>query len=305
MTLDTELVASTLKHWVDKKFIDNIFKAPTTFGYLYGKKRISAAGGRFIVEPIEYATTSNAKWLSGLDTYEMTKNQLFTDATFAWRTLVVPMVVDWDTLDLNQGEHQVINWLNARKDNALKTAREVVETALYTRQTGKTPNSLYDAVSDSGTFGGISRTTYSWWDAYCSDSAVALSVATMGTADLETTHGGESIDVVITSSALFAAYEALCYGKLEIRQLQVGDVFFRALQFRGNPVIWSESCAATDMFFLNTKFLKIVYMKNRAFMMPAFQRISGQLGEEAPIIFKGNLVCSSPRNQGLLKSRTP
>jgi len=58
------------------------------------------------------------------------------------------------------------------------------------------------------------------------------------------------------------------------------------------------------MYFLNTNFLKIVYMKNRAFMMRAFQRISGQLGEEAPIIFKGNLVCSSARNQGLIDSLT-
>jgi len=126
----------------------------------------------------------------------------------------------------------------------------------------------------------------------------------MATADYETTHGGESIDVVITSSTLFAKYESLVQGKFEIRQLKVGDVFFRALQFRGNPVIWSEECAADRMYFLNTNFLKIVYMKNRAFMMPAFQRISGQLGEEAPIIFKGNLVCSSCRNQGLLDGRT-
>ena len=304
MALDTELVASTLKHWVDKKFIDNIFKAPTTFGYLYGKKRIAASGGRFIVEPIEYATTSNAKWLSDLDTYEMTKNQLFTDATFSWRTLVVPVVVDWDTLDLNQGEHQVINWLNARKNNALKTAREVMETALYTRQTGKAINSLLDVCSDSGTFGGISKTTYAWWDAWYSDSCGALSHALMGEVDLETTHGGESIDVIITSSDQFAAYEALVYGKYGIRQLKVGDIFFRALQFRGNPVIWSESCADDEMYFLNTNKLKIVYMKKRAFMMPKFQRISGQLGEEAPIIFKGNLVCSACRNQGLADGLT-
>ena len=304
MTLDTELVASTLKHWVDKKFIDNVFKAPTTFGYLYGKKRIAASGGRFIVEPLEYATTGNAKWLSGLDTYEMAKNQLFTDATFAWRTLVVPVVIDWDTLDLNQGEAQVINWLEARKNNALKTAREQIEIALHTIQTGDNPNSLLDVCSDAGTFGGISRTTYAWWDAYNSESATTLSVSAMGVADLETTHGGESIDVVITSSTLFQAYEELVYGKYGIRQLKVGDVFFKALQFRGNPVIWSEQCAADNMYFLNTNFLKIVYMKNRAFMMPEFQRISGQLGEEAPIIFKGNLVCSSPRNQGMLGGRT-
>jgi len=80
--MDSELIASTLKLWVDKKFIDNIFKAPTTFGYLYGKKRISGSGGRFIVEPLEYATTSNGIWLDGLDTYTMAKNQLFTDATY-------------------------------------------------------------------------------------------------------------------------------------------------------------------------------------------------------------------------------
>lgn len=304
MALDSELIASTLKHWVDKKFVDNIFKAPTTMGYLYGKKRVAASGGRFIVEPLEYATTSNAIWLDGLDTYEMAKNQLFTDATFAWRTLVVPMVVDWDTLDLNQGEAQVINWLNARKNNALKTAREVMEVALYTRQTGKAINSLLDVCSDSGTFGGISKTTYAWWDAWYSDSCGALSLDLMAEVDYETTHGGSSVDVIITSSKQFRKYEGLVQAKYEIRQLKVGDVFFKALQFRGNPVIWSEACTADEMYFLNTSFLKLVYMKNRAFMMPAFQRISGQLGEEAPIIFKGNLICSSCRNQGLADGLT-
>jgi len=53
--MDSELIASTLKNWVDKKFIDNIFVAPTTFGYLYGKKRVAESGGRFIVEPLNIA----------------------------------------------------------------------------------------------------------------------------------------------------------------------------------------------------------------------------------------------------------
>ena len=234
----------------------------------------------------------------------MAKNQLFTNATYAWRTLVVPVVIDWDTLDLNSGESQVINWLEARKNNALKTARELMETTLHTAQTGKEPIGLPDICSIDRDLGGINSTTYTWWDGYVSDSAEALSLVDMGTADLEVTHGGEGCDVVVTSSLLFSAYEALVQARYEIRQLQVGDVFFKALQFRGNPVIWSESCASDRMYFLNTNFLKIVYMKNRAFMMPAFQRISGQLGEEAPIIFKGNLVCSSPRNQGLLDGRT-
>jgi len=126
----------------------------------------------------------------------------------------------------------------------------------------------------------------------------------MGEADLNCTHGGESPDVVITTSTLFNSYESLVAGKLQIRNLQVGDVFFKALEFRGNPVIWSEKCTATYMYFLTSQFLKIVYMKNRGFTMPAFQRISGQLGEEAPIIFKGNLICSSARNQGVLTGRT-
>ena len=121
---------------------------------------------------------------------------------------------------------------------------------------------------------------------------------------MECTHGGESPDVVITSSTLFNKYESLVATNYRIRQLQVGDIFFKALEFRGNPVIWSEKCLVTSMYFLTTKFLKIVYLKNRGFTMPAFQRISGQLGEEAPIIFKGNLVCSSARNQGSLTGRT-
>ena len=90
----------------------------------------------------------------------MTKNQLFTDATYAWRTLVVPVVVDWDTLDLNQGEHQVINLLEARKNNALKTAREMMETTLHTAQTGKEPNGLPDIAKINRSLGGINSTTY-------------------------------------------------------------------------------------------------------------------------------------------------
>lgn len=239
-----------------------------------------------------------------MDTYPIAKNELFTDATYAWRTLVVPVVIDWDTLDLNQGEHQVINWLEARKDNALRTARESLELTLHTAQTGKEPNAILDITKVDRSLGGIDSTTYTWWDGYTSDASEALSLIDMGAADMECTHGGESPDVVITSSTLFNKYESLVAANYRIRQLQVGDIFFKALEFRGNPVIWSEKCLVTSMYFLTTKFLKIVYLKNRGFTMPAFQRISGQLGEEAPIIFKGNLVCSSARNQGSLTGRT-
>lgn len=301
----TDLATMTLEKYAEKTLRDNIF---TSNALLYVLQKngnyVAYDGGKKIVEPVMYAEKSGAAAYSGYDLLNTSANEIATNAEFEPRAYAVPVVISGDDKTDNMGEAAVMNMLKARIMNAEQTLKGLLNAHLYNTAVGGSDGKQLDgigiAVDSAGTYGNISPTTDTWWAS--SESAYSANIVS----ELDTLYFGiskgstDKPDLGVTTQT---AYEKLLHEidpVLRLQSTKLGDVGFESFKFRGTEVVYDEDCTSGVFYFLNTKYLKLRYHKDRNFITTAFQRPTNQDAEIAHILWKGNLTCSARKRHGKL-----
>lgn len=296
-----DLVATTLDAWIDKGVaFDNIFKAHPLLEWLKTHANLEIRGGVEIDVDLEYGTQTG-KWMSGNDTYSETFSAFLDKGIDSWRSYVVNVQFNFDEKMQNRGEPAIMNLLKKKIENAEKSISEELEEVLFDAQTGKEPNGLIDITTNSGTFMGIAKGTYSWWDGVGGGStATTLTLPNMANIYNSISGGTELPDFIITVQDLFEKYETLCQIYLQISNTKIGDAGFQELAYKNAVMRFSGYGEANMMFFLNSKYLYLISAPDGFFYRDEFERASGRLRWDAPIVFYGNFCASNCRRQGVL-----
>ena len=166
-----ELVATTLRNRRGE-MADNVTNHNALFLRLSQKGNISPAdGGRTIVEELEYGENANVKWYSGYEVLDTNASEVMDAAEYNWKQLAGVVVISGLEGEVqNSGRERVINLLESRIKNLMKSLRNTAATAVYatgTGNSGKEFGGLRYLVADdptaSSAIGGINQNTYSWW----------------------------------------------------------------------------------------------------------------------------------------------
>ena len=163
-------------------------------------------------------------------------------------------------------------------DITAEALRQEIGTEIYSDGTGNSSKDilgLQAAVDDSTnvvTYGGLSRTTYTNWRGTLTAQSGSLSLANLA-ADFDAAQiGNETPDLIITTPAVFTIYEALLTptvshqfsmndfrmtgdGMARVGGTLAANQGFRALTFRGVPVVADEKCTSGNIYTLNTRHL--------------------------------------------------
>jgi len=134
------------------------------FRRLWGKAR-RIDGGKTIDKVVEYALSTQGGAYSGLDTLDTAQETTRTRAVWNFRQYHQPIVISNIDVAKNGGESAVFKLVAADTEAAMNKMKDRFADDLYTAQTGKTMESLVDAVDDGtnvGTYAGIVRGTYTW-----------------------------------------------------------------------------------------------------------------------------------------------
>lgn len=197
---------------------------------------------------------------------------------------------------------------------------ESLGTGLFSDGTGNSSKDLTGLramVLSSGTYGGISGTTYDWWTAgYYSSSSTALTAADMRTTFNTCSKGGKDHpNFIVTTQTLFEKYESLLTyvsssqvaGSMQMNVegvKKLGDAGIQALAFKGVPIVWDELCPSTYMYFLNLDHMKLVVHADANFKVTPFVKPENQDARVAQILWMGNLTCDRRKAHGALVGRT-
>lgn len=295
-----DIVATTLDAWIEKGVaFDNIFKAHPLLEWLKTHANIEQQGGYQIGVDLEYGTQTG-KWISGNDTYSETFSAFITKGLDDWRTYVVNVQFNFDEKMQNRGESQVINLIEKKIENAEKSIAQQLETEFFGTQSGSDPNGLLDITNITTSFMGIDKDAETWWRGVIESPSVTFSLAKMATIYNSISGGTELPDFIITTQLLFEKYEALLQPILRLVNTKVGDAGFQELAYKNATMRFSGYCIDTAMFFLNSKYLYLVSAPDGFFYRDEFERGSGRLRWDVPIVFYGNLLSSNCRRQGVL-----
>jgi hypothetical protein len=306
------LLSTTLANYRDK-LTDNVFTARPLTYWLMDKGRIrTETGGTKIVEQLIYGQNSTVASYSGYETLSLTPQDGISAAEYEWKQYGASIAISGIEEAKNNGEHAIINLLESKIMQAEESLREGFNQMFYgdgTGNSGKNWNGLGNIVSASTALGGIDPAAAGgvndWWESYVNDPAAdtALSLLDMATAYNSTSVGNDHPDVVLTTQTLYEKYESLLQPQLRYTDTKTADAGFQNLLFKSAPVMYDVHAPAKNMFFLNSKYLKLVGHSDKWFAQTGFVRPENQDARFALIMCYGNLVCSNRKKQGKLIDR--
>lgn len=277
--------------------------------------------GPIIRERLLYAKTGNIVWYNGYDYMANSPAELFNDAEFRPKMVAVGVSLSNEEILNNMGAAQLMDVMEAHIGAAERELLDEVDVSLHsdgTRYGGKELGGLKLAVpvtTNTGTYGGISRSTNAIWRTVTYD--VNSYDTTIGTGITSTTvrpflnkvmtkssRNKDGADLLLMSAEHYGAYDAATVAVQKINdETGLGKLGFQSLKYFGagrTAEIVQDGGIGSNMpsnttYGLDTDNLRMRYHPERNFnkigktMMPINQDAAVQY-----IGFMGELTMVNP-----------
>lgn len=301
------LLATTLVNY-RRELEDNVFTARPLTAWLTKRGNISMKnGGAKIVTPLMYAQNQASSSYSGYDTLSVTPSAGISAAEFNWKQFAATIAINGLEEAQNNGEQEVIDLLEAKIMQAEETIAEKFDLMFMldgTGNSGKDWGGLATYVDATSTIGNINSTTETWWRSYVEATAGALTIGDMTKTYNTVSRGNDHPDLILSTQLLFEKYESLLQPQMRYTDTETGDAGFQNLLFKGAVIMFDANVQAGVMYFLNSKYIKLVGHSDRWFTPTPFVRPNNQDARYAQILCYGNLTISNRARQGKLTGRT-
>jgi hypothetical protein len=283
-----QLSAITKKHYVPK-LVDSIFDSdPLLKRYKDKGNYKKIGGGTSVMMPLNYALTTAAGWYSGADTLSTTDNDQITAAEYQWKQAYANIsIVRSDELQ-NMGDAQVLDLVKSKVQIAEKTLADYIQGGLY--HSGSTAKSIVGTalfLSTSNTVGGISQSTYSWWQAQVDSSTTTLSLSAMQEVWNDCTINNSQPTVLMATRANYNRYYALLTPQQRFVDGETAKGGFQNLLFNGAPMIVGPKVPSGHIEFLNEEHLKLFVHKDEDMRFEDFQKPVNQNVKVAKVYWMG------------------
>jgi len=305
------LTALTEKKYIPK-LVDNFYKSNPFLVYLKQRQQ-SFPGGFKVVEPLIYGNIGGVKSYSLYDTISYDTNIPVSAAEFETKNIVAPIIISKDEELRNSGETQVLSMLKAKIQIVEETLKSSVTTQLYADGTGnggKDITGLAAAIANTGTYGGIDRSTNSWWNAIILSNhattpgtAATLSLDKMVRLFLTLSDGNDQPDLILCGQATWLEYYKLVEAKVQINTTmgkKLADYGFQTLEFMGKPIVADPNCPEGIIYFLNSKYMKFRVHKDANFKATPFRTDDTRIAKKQEILLTCNLTFNNCRRLGKL-----
>lgn len=295
--------------------IDNFFDSSPVWARIRGRESVRLSGGETIREHFVYASFSGGSYGRG-DEFNTETKEFATDMVFNWKFSYMPANIDVIDMELNSGAERIFDIMNATLDNAELSLIDDLSTQLFGDGSGNASKDLDGfgiAISTSGTYGGITRsgslgdgTPQAQVIAGFEDSTGgALSLSSVNDQFGNAVLGKEKPDLMATTQALWNDFWARVQPSDRNptdRAADMRNVGFEVVRFNGADVTVDSHVPSGTIYFLNTRWLVLYVHRNWDFQLRSPGEPTNQQRIINQLMFWGNLVCKSPRLQGVMDS---
>jgi hypothetical protein len=313
-------VASAWNAKVGTKPSDNVFNASPLARALKGdgfEKKVD--GGNLIEMSLEISENPNAGFIAPTGTISTEVSETFDAAIYEPRLHASAVVIPWTDSLRNSGDAAKFPFKDSLFDNQEKTCIKQLNRAFYSD--GSSPFSidglgkLISANSSAYVVGSINPLTYSWWR---NQSVVGTKASTAydnlrnafrtvysniarGDEGDAATHALTTLDIANGYESILIANER--YQKSGSKQQSVNGGFDNdGLYFKKTHIVGDEDCSSGDAFFINAKFLKLVYYAWMSMQKPVDP--SNQFVTSYKVGTYGQLCTNNRRKLGRVHSIT-
>jgi hypothetical protein len=278
---------------------DAVYKSGPLFLHLYQRGNIRPDGGTHIEVPVLY-TKRYAQAYQRYETLDTTPYEIVQNAKFDWKSYQKPVVVDGMTQIVNAGQSSLINIINVKMQEAELSFRETFSVDMFAAtQDPKKIETLQIAVSATGTYGEIDRTSNDWWRAQ-ENLNVNQYVSRSLIQDMygRCTFGATAPDLIITTQKIWDQIWELTASNQrfgEGDEFTIGAPFIRWNRAR---IMVDQFCPSGHIYFLNTDFIYLFVHPERNFSSTGWMQAINQDAMVLRLFWVGNLVVANPRFHG-------
>jgi hypothetical protein len=319
----SDIVATTIQSR-SRQIADNVTKNNALLSRLNQRGNIKTiSGGSSILEELSFAENGNAGFYSGYDMLPVAAQDVISAAEFSIKQFAVPVVMSGLEMLQNSGKEAFIDLLEARLNVAEATMMNKLAQSVYSDGTGSGGkeitglNAAVASTNTSGTYGGIDRATWTFWqnkkydfsDNSISGTPTGAQMQTaMNTLWASCTRGNDRPDLIVLDTIYWGIYMSSLQALQRFASPETGNLGFPSLKFMDADVVLDGGiggfCPASTGFFLNTKYLKWRPHKDRN-MVPLSPNRRYAINQDAEVQilgWAGNLTCSGAQFQGRLQA---
>jgi hypothetical protein len=231
----------------------------------------------------------NAQWYSGYDQLLNPAIDLFNDAYYEPKMIVVPVILSMQEILNNEGDSQLMDVLDSYIAAAENSLEDAMDAGIYSdglANGGKQITGLATAVpivTTSGIYGGIDRNGAVIWQTKTYDAHTYLGGTQVNSTTIrpllnsimtKQSRGRDHADLLLMSPEHYAAYDAATIAiQRQTNETSMGKLGFSALEYIGGgkraEIVLDggigSNMPANTTFGLNTDTLRLRYHPSRNF----------------------------------------
>lgn len=282
-----------------------------------GQGFVGKSGGDFITCPIEYGLNTTVSSYSDLDLIDTTRVDVFDRYEAQWKEYAGTYVISDLESDRNSGEGQVFDLRAAKLENLRNSIKATFNADLFgagTANSSKVFTGLQALVSSSptsGTVQGIDRASYSFSRNQQTTGTKTTSAFDNLRAAMRSSYNlcsngisGDHPSFAVTTRTVYEGFEGLLLANERFDKKGTGEGAFEKLQFKGAEISFDNDCPSGNLYFLNQKFIKLVYKTGAWMKAQAPIRPANQTADVIVIRTMANLFTTNPRRLGVVSSIT-
>ena len=304
----TELTYVTRRAFIPKLVVQ-LYNSTPLMAALIANSQQASGGVSSVTVPVQGSQFVNAQWsdYSGSFNQPSVQQGAF-NAEFDLKLMIAP-VPFLGMEGAVQQDAAIIPLIEARMNDATNVMMDAMATALYNNTTNNQQFiGLPAAVSSSGTYGNINRSTYSWWQ---SKQYAAGSVNPTRQNILQYISGTVKNGAEVPSFGVcgFGTWTLLAQDYVGQEQYVItpGNGFdgetngpqaaFRALMVAGVPIYPDPYCPEGTVYFLNTNYLSLYIHEQGSFVFTGFESTlpNWQIGYVGAVLMIAELVNTKPK----------
>lgn len=305
MALNYSELNSVTQTYFIPKLVDNIFASNAMFTRMKKKNYEKMDGGTKIIQPLLYAQTSAAGRYSGADTLDTTPNDQITAAEFTWKQYYANITITRIDELQNSGKAQIVNLLKARVQAADKTLSNILGGDLFndgTQDSKAFPGLKAICAGSGSTYGGISKTDYSWWRGVADSTTTVLSMPVLRGMIGDLTIDSDGPTVMVGTQNIYDDIYNLFQPQQRFQDSETIKAGFKNILVEGIPFIVDSHVADGNLFFLNENYINMIAHKDEDFRFEPFIKPTNQNISTAKIYWTGSLTASNCRMQGMFSA---
>jgi hypothetical protein len=305
----TELTYVTRRAFIPKLVVQ-LYNSTPLMAALIANSQQASGGVSSVTVPVQGSQFVNAQWSDYSGSFNQPSVQQGAyNAEFNLKLMIAP-VPFLGMEGAVQQDAAVIPLIEARMNDATNVMMDAMATSLYNNSTNTQQfTGLPAAVSSSGTYGNIDRSTYTWWQ---SKQYAAGGVNPTRQNILQYISGTVKNSAEVPSFGVcgFGTWTLLAQDYVGQEQYVItpgsgfdGDAngpqaAFRALMVAGVPIYPDPYCPEGTVYFLNTNYLSLYIHDQGSFVFTGFESTlpNWQIGYVGAVLTIAELVNTKPKS---------